>query len=329
MPFANSLLGNFDRWKERLQRRLSGTGDRLLLRHHNIYILPTAFGVMWLPVIAITYVLGIQTQSNGPVLLALLLLALLLFSPFLTYRNIVDLELRCLEPVPGFADQSILVPIIICSADSRQAIKLRWLNRGQPLSSQQIEQFPAGSKQLVLPWQPPGRGQYLPGRLLIHTTSPLGLFCCFSYWQPPVHLFVAPACLPGPVQELQQPMGTHYGLAEAVAEGSDEFQDLTPLRPEAGLQRVSWKTVARGQGWYSKRFTCEKPVATWLSPVSGLPLERALEHVCERLCQGLAKGEQLGLLLPGGCEIHPGEGELHRRECLRALAAVSAQLRQL
>ncbi|MBM5796968.1 MAG: DUF58 domain-containing protein [Cyanobacteria bacterium K_Offshore_0m_m2_072] len=328
MAFAEAPPRSWQRWQERLQQRLSGHSAQLRLHRRNLYILPTAFGGMWLLVIAITYVLGIQTKSNGPVLLGLLLLALLLLCPFLTHRNLEGLELRCLEPGPGFADQPLLMQLVARSTLPRPAVKLRWLSPGQSRSGQRVQLVPVGTSQLELAWQPPGRGMHLPGRLLIHTTAPLGLFRCWSYWQPPMQLDVAPARSPGPVQELRRPSQQRQGLPTATAEGSDDFLELSPLRPEAGLQRVAWKTVARGQGWYSKRFTGEQPSALWIAPAPGLPLEQALEHVCERLCRGLAAGEQLGLLLPGGVEIAPGEGERHRLACLRALAAVPPTLEQ-
>ena len=88
---------------------------------------------------------------------------------------------------------------------------------------------------------------------------------------------------------------------------------------------MAWKTLARGQGWYGKRFSGEQPSELWLAPAPGLPLELALEHLCERLCRGLASGERVGLVLPGNVEIAPGEGQRHRYACLEALAAVASQ----
>ena len=322
MACADPRGSLWQRWQERIQQRLSGRNAELRLHQRNLYILPSGFGGLWLLLIAGTYVLGIQTSSNGPVLLALLLLALLLLCPFLTHRNLEGLALRCREPAPGFAGEPLQVPLLARSTQPRPAVKLRWLGCGQARSQQSVQLLPAGSSALELPWQPPGRGLHRPGVLLIHTTAPLGLFRCWSYWQPPLQLAVAPARRPGPVQELHQASRERQGGGSANAEGSHDFRELSPLRPEEGLQRVAWKTLARGQGWYGKRFAAEQPSERWLAPAPGLPLERALEHLCERLCRGLAAGERLGLLLPGGVQIAPGEGERHRLVCLQALAAV-------
>ena len=189
----------------------------------------------------------------------------------------------------------------------------------------------------MVPWHPPQRGLQRPGRLLLHTTAPLGLFRCWAYWEPPLDVAIAPARRPGPVRELQRPSRGQPHAELLGGSGSDHFEELRPLRPEEGLQRVAWKTVARGQGWYGKRFAAEQAAELWLAPAAGLPAERALgddgrlrllrqalEHLCERLCRGLDAGERLGLLLGGGVEIPPGTGAAQRRRCLQALAAVPA-----
>lgn len=328
MACAEPLGSFWQRWQERIQQRLSGLGTELRLHQRNLYIMPSGFGGLWMLLITGAYVLGIQTSSNGPVLLALLLLALLLLCPFLTHRNLEGLELRCREQALGFADEPLQLQLLARSTQPRPAVKLRWLGFGQARSQQRVQLLPAGSSALEIPWQPPGRGLHRPGRLLIHTTAPLGLFRCWTYWQPPLQLAVAPARRPGPVQELDRASRERQGGSRANAEGSHDFRELSPLRPEEGLQRVAWKTLARGQGWYGKRFAAEQPSELWLAPEPGLQLELALEHLCERLCRGLAVGERLGLLLPGGVQIAPGEGECHRLACLRALAAVPPTLEQ-
>ena len=121
MAFAERPPSRWQRWQNQLQQRLSSQGLELRLHRRNLYILPTAFGAAWLLLIAIIYLLGIQSRSNGPVLLALLMLALLLLGPFLTHRNLEGLELRCLEPGPGYADTPLQIQLATRSAVPRTA----------------------------------------------------------------------------------------------------------------------------------------------------------------------------------------------------------------
>ena len=307
------------RWWHGLERRLSRREPQLHLGLRNLYIVPSTFAALWMLSGAVLYVVGINSRSNGPVLLALLQLALLLLTLFLTHLNLQGLELRLLEVGPSCADEAALLPLLVRSRQPRPGLKLRWLSPGQV---QELVHLPVGESRLVVPWQPAQRGLQRPGRLLIHTTAPLGLFRCWAYWEPPLDLAIAPARRAGPVRELQRPSRGQPSTALHGGSGSDYFEELRPLRPEEGLQRVAWKTLARGQGWYGKRFAAEQAAELWLAPAPGLPAEQALEHLCERLCRGLDAGERLGLLLDGGVEIAPGSGEAQRRRCLQALAVV-------
>jgi uncharacterized protein (DUF58 family) len=144
----------------------------------------------------------------------------------------------------------------------------------------------------------------------------LGLFRCWTYWEPPERIWVAPARTSGPVLELNP--------ADTFPQGCDDFDDLQPWREADGLQRVDWKAVARGRGWLKKQFSKPKPCELWLAPQPQLPLEQALEHLCERLCSALQQGQSVGLQLPGGTLIEPGKGSEHLDRCLKALAELPA-----
>ena len=313
-----------ERWWQGLQRRLSRRDAVLRLGLRTLYIVPSSFGGLWLLSGGVLYVVGINSRSNGPVLLALLQLGLMLLSLFLTHLNLQGLELRCVEAAPSCADEPAAVPLLALSRQSRAGVKLRWLSPHEPAQAQQLVHLPAGTTSLTVPWRPPCRGLQQPGRLLVQTTAPLGLFRCWAYWEPPLMLAIAPARRAGPVQEVRRPSRHDPSAALQGGHGSDHFEELRPLRPQEGLQRVAWKPLARGQGWYGKHFSAEQTAALWLAPAAGLPGELALEHLCERLCRGLAAGERLGLLLPNGIAIAPASGPAQQRRCLQALAAAPA-----
>lgn len=320
MRFADPLR-HLKQLQRRIERRLSRRDPLLELQRRNLYILPTGFGSLWLCGSGVLYVVGINSRSNGPVLLSHLLLALILLSLFLTHRNLEGLELRSLDPHASCADEPALLPLLCNSRRARASLSLRWL---EPTSGANalLVHLQAGRTRLELPWRPPGRGLQQPGRLLISTTAPLGLFRCWSFWEPPVQFAIAPARRRGPVQQPEQGFAQHAQQLRRQGSGSDDFQELTPLRPEEGMQRVAWKSAAKGQGLHGKRFSADQENELWLAPVAGIPLEQALEHVCERLERSLDNGARLGLVLPGGVCIHPDRGAAHRERCLIALASV-------
>ena len=292
-------------------------GEVLRLGLRNLYILPTRFGLLWLTGAALLQVVGIQTQRNGPLLLSFLLLALMLLALHLTHFNLQGLELGIGEPRPSFADGPLLYPLQLRSECRREAVQLL-VAGDDPLPSQRLE---PGTTTLALPWHCNRRGMQRPGPVLIRSTAPLGLFVCWSRWQPTRPQAVIPARLPGPVGTASTERSQRTATQEAVGshEGSEHWQDLRPHRPEDSQARLAWKALAQGRGRLSKVFRDAEGAPPLLAPAPGVPHERALEHLSAAVWQLSERGERFGLQLPDQT-IPPGQGRNHRDQCLLALA---------
>jgi len=302
-------------WPERLGRLHEGEVLHLHLR--NLYILPTRFGGLWLAGAVLLQIVGIQTQRNGPLLLSFLLLAMLLLAMHLTHANLQGLELRCGTPGAGFADGPLVYPLLVQSDSWREGIELRL--EGGPLSPP--HPLRAGANPLLLEWHCRRRGSRRPGPLLIRSTAPLGLFVCWSRWQPPLPQLVYPARRRGPVALApSQPQRPRSGpAAPARGEGSDHWHDLRPQRPEDSQSRLAWKALAQGRGRLTKLFQAEGDQPPTLTPASAVPHEQALEHLSAAVWHHSQAGEPFGLLLPAQ-RIPAGRGKEHRERCLQALA---------
>jgi uncharacterized protein (DUF58 family) len=298
-----------------LGRAHGGATLRLGLR--NLYILPTRFGLLWLVGAALLQLVGIQTQRNGPLLLSFLLLALLLLALHLTHFNLQGLELEVGEPRPGFADEQLAYPLRLSSSCRREAVSLR-LAGGEPLPPERLE---PGRTRRALPWRCNRRGLRQPGPVLIRSTAPLGLFVCWSRWQPPGSQAVIPARRPGPVgaARAEQPRGPAALELIDSRDGSEHWHDLRPHRPQDGPARLAWKALAQGRGRLSKVFHDPASEPPLLAPAAGVPHERALEHLSARVWELSARGARYGLQLPDRT-IPPGQGREHRDRCLMALA---------
>ncbi len=252
-------------------------GEHLQLGLRNLYILPTRFGWLWLSGAVLLYAVGIQTLRNGPLLLSYLMLALLLLALLLTQFNLQGLDLRCGTPAPGFVGQRLSYPIHTRSNLAREGITLQWqtgstaAGREQPAAEPQ--RIPAGSSSLELVWTPRQRGAHRPGRLVLSSTAPLGLFVCWTRWDPPVRQLIYPARRAGPVAmaggtpgEAQQAAIT----AEGGSEGSATWHDLRPHRAEDGQARLAWKALAQGRGRLSKVFRDPGGDPHLLTPAPGV-----------------------------------------------------------
>jgi hypothetical protein len=293
-------------------------GERLRLGLRNLYIIPTRFGWLWLAGVLLLLLVGIQLQSNGSLLLSYLMLGLFLLALHLTHFNLQGVELAVGEPRPGFAGSSLSYPLRLRCRSRCEGLRLAV--DGAPAGPVMV--FDPGDHRFAVAWQPQGRGLQPPGCLRLQTTAPLGLFVCWARWRPSVPQLVYPARVAGPVRLLHEavsaPAATLPVLADRL-EGSDDWRDLQPHRPEDGSSRLAWKLLAQGRGRYAKRFADPAEREPLLAPDPGVPFERALEHLSERICQLHARGLAYGLLL-GGERIPPGRGMAQRERALAALA---------
>ncbi|MFM7169581.1 MAG: hypothetical protein ACKOYH_01835 [Cyanobium sp.] len=292
---------------------------RLRLGLRNVYIVPTGLGWLWLAGLAMLLLVGVQTQANGPLLLAFLMLGLWLLALHLTHFNLHGLELAIAPPHWGFAGEAVPYPLTLHCGGGCEGLHLQWSAwpAGEPLA---VPTLRPGSHHLELPWRPPTRGLQSPGRLRLWSTAPLGLFICWTVWHPPQPQRIAPARVAGPVRELvgAVPLGERAGVVER-GEGGESWHDLRPRRPQDSSSRLAWKLLAQGRGELVKRFATAAPQALVLAPEPSLPRERALEHLSERLCRLQRQGQPYGLLWQGAV-VGPAEGLAHRDRCLLLLA---------
>ena len=290
--------------KPPLIRRQTGTQLRLGLR--NLFILPTRFGLLWLAAAGLLQLVAIQMRSNGTLLLSFLLLGLMLLAMHLTHDALNGLEMRCGQPSPGFAGQALAYPLLLTSRSPRHHLHLSLSGD----HSQDIAELPSGEQPLELLWRPNHRGLQRPGALHISTTAPLGLFVCWSRWEPATPQLIYPARRQGPV-EVDAPERRQSGL--------QEWQDLKPYRPGERLALVHWGSVAKGRPLQLKQFSDPASQRLMLRPTATVPWDQALEHLADRIWQLHHHGESYGLQLPG-LTIEPRRGPDHRDACLAALA---------
>ena len=304
---------------DRLIRRHSSPCHRLGLR--TLYILPSGFGWLWLLSCGVLFVLGVQGSSHGTLLLAYLELGLFLLAPYLTQFNLQGLELRCGQPAPGFADELLTYPVQTNSPDRRQALICRF--RGSDPNLAWSGTLEPGQQWLAIPWRPGQRGLHSPGRLRLQSSAPLGLFLCWTLWDPPTPQLIYPARRPGPVLVLAQTETSERSPCESglddQVDGSDHWRELSPHRPEEGLSRLAWKHLARRGERLSKRFGDLQPRPQLLAPDPSVPRDQALEHLSARIWQLAAQGERYGLVL-GNQTIPPDQGPAQLERCLTALA---------
>ena len=249
---------------------------------------------------------AIQTASNSTLLLAFLMLGLMLLAMFLTHDSLQGLRLSVADPQPGFAGSAVVYPLRLISRTPRQRLQCRFQG-GTPVM---VEALPIGSSVVGLSWTPRQRGWQQPPRLIVDSVAPLGLFICWTRWHPPQRQLVWPARRPGPVQE---------SSPTRVGDGLDEWMDLRPYRAGDRQSLVDRATAAKGRPLQVKRFREPQQPERILALAPGVPRERALEHLSDRIWRLHQRGEAYGLTLRG--ITRPVQrGRAHRDACLQMLA---------
>ena len=308
-------------WITRIRQRAFrfAPADRspVVLHHSRIYILPTRRG---LAVIA-TLFLMLLTSLNYALSLGLavtfLLGGLVAATLLHTFRNLAGIEIKPLAASDAFAGSDIVFSLSLAagSIDRRSvAISANGVTTTSAVTAGQL-----ATVALAVPV--PARGRIALGRVTLSSTYPLALWRGFAY----VHFPLAGIAYPAPEPSPPPLPAGDYGF-DARAQGRGDENDLAGLRDyQRGdpLQRVAWKAVARGAGWFSKAFegtASGGPVALeW----SKLPRELDTEARLSRLTAWVLAAERaarpFALALPASAFAAASDSE-HRRRVLTALA---------
>ena len=308
--------GLIARWRQRLFRGSPADRDPVVLRHSRIYILPTRRGAAMM----LTLVLMLLTSLNYGLSLGLVVtfvLTGLTASALLhTFRNLAGMEVKPLAAGDTFAGGTVAFSLaLVPGAATRLAVTL---------SAQGVRvmaDVPAGAARTVsLEVPAPRRGRVALGRVTLSSTYPLGLWKAWAY----VHFPLEGLAFPAP-ESSAPPLPLGPGGTDALARGKGEDADLAGLREyQRGdpPQRVAWKAVARGAGWYSKAFEGAGGgpiVLDWRTLPADLRVEARLSRLSAWVLGAERAARPFALSIPG-LALPASQGREHRRAALRALA---------
>ena len=165
------------------------------------------------------------------------------------------------------------------------------------------------------------RGRLALGRVTLSTDFPLGLWRGWAYVHFPVTGIVYPAPeAPAPLL----PPGLEGSDSRRSARAADaELAGLRDYHSGDPLNRIAWKAVARGAGWYTKQFEGTGGSGTlefrWAELPSGFGTEARLSRLAAWILAAEREARAFGLTLPG-VDLPAGSGAGHRRAALCALA---------
>jgi uncharacterized protein (DUF58 family) len=184
-----------------------------------------------------------------------------------------------------------------------------------------VDVGPDANVSVTIETDAPRRGRVPLGRCTIASDYPLALWRGWAY----VHFPLGGVAYPPP--ELGAPaVPENEAGPDATSAGARDEADLAGLREyQRGdpLQRVAWKAVARGSGWYTKHFDGAGGGGPVVLDFAALPRSLDTERRLERLTAWVLACERAArpyaLALPG-VRLAAGQGRSHRRAVLTALA---------
>lgn len=307
------------RYRQRLFRAAPADGERVVLRHGRIYILPTKRGLAFLGALAMTLVTSLNYSLALGFVATFLCAGLAAAGLLHTFRNLAGIELRPLAAGETFAGGALPFRIHLEGhATARFAIRL--VARGCPPVTVDVPSDAALPVTLEL--RTPRRGSIVLGRITLSSEYPLGLWRAWAY----VHFPLSGIAFPAPERDAPPlPIGaTGHDNRESTKGAEADLAGLRGYQPGDPLQRVAWKAVARGAGWYSKEFegggSGGGPVElTWQMGGGIADPERKIARLTAWVLAAERMARPFSLGLPG-VRLPPGQGREHRRKALTALA---------
>ena len=305
-------------WRQRLFRHAPADGSGITLRHARIYILPTRRGLALIATIATMLVTSLNYGLALGFVVTFVLTGLVAAALLHTFRNLAGIDVR-----PGVAGETFAGGRIAFSlqlsggARARAAVALTTRERVTHVVDVDADTLTTVTFEI----DARERGRVPLGRATLSSDYPLGLWRGWAYAHFPLEGIAFPQPEPGapplPVSQTGVDSHAHGRGDEADLSGLREYQRGDPL------QRIAWKAVARGTGWYTKAFDGAGGAGVVALDFDALPGSLSREQKLSRLTAWVLACERAGrpfsLALPG-VRIAAGQGREHRRRVLSMLA---------
>ena len=309
-----------------LQKRIPA-GREQSLTHQKIFIFPSRFGIWFLLLCLLLFILGTNYQNNLMKLLCTFLLSVFLLHLFTSYINFSRLKIKALTASPSYAGSSGQLPVWI-GYQHKKAQGIVHLSWWQQSDTEHIE-VPLSEQEntAAMPFKFEKRGIHRLNRLTLRCDYPLGLFKCWTHLDLDQQVTVYPKLQTCKIQLEQQ---LHLQDDESITShkgGNDEFYGFKDFDNSDTLSRVAWKQAAKSEKWQVKTFEQQRSTSGWLSLASSnnRQIESQLSDLSYQIVALSNENRTFGLSLPG-VELKPQSGEKHKHNCLLALATYPSNI---
>jgi uncharacterized protein (DUF58 family) len=312
-----------------LNRRMPSKNKQKLTQR-NIFILPSRFGLAFIFLIILLFILGTNYQNNLIIIMCYLFSSLFITTLFYSYFNMAGLSVSAQGTYNGYKDEKVIIPVNVSADHIKQSLTFNFMHH-QKLEVSKIYE----NKTISIPVNFNHRGKHLLNRLIISSEFPLGLFKCWTKLQFDIGIITYPKPLKctssfnniniQEYDELQETKNAHRTKGE-------DFYELKPYQKGEPLGHVAWKQVAKGNMWQTKHYSQPQNHSILLS-LTDMPsnsIEDKLSNLCYLVLKYHEAGMDFGLRLHDNTTnnlIETDSGKNHLEKCLMLLATFNSNQR--
>lgn len=248
------LRQRFVKW---LHLRFRYTGVRTL-KQNEVLVFIYQQGFLYLVLILITFIAGINYANNLILGFCFLISAILCISFYLSFKQLHAVTLAVSVDEIGRVNEAFTVKINLQQVGANpKFLNFKYTDENSSQNfesgknSKSYEQiysvlFDQKQQTVELTFIPQQRGKWTVPAIQIYSTYPLGLVRAWTYIYLTEHYWIAPEAKPLLVNSQHS---SNTGEPDL-----DEFKELRSFKIGDSLQSISWKQAARGQGLFVKQF---------------------------------------------------------------------------
>lgn len=211
------------------------------LHQREILIFIYKHGFLYLILILITFIAGINYANNLILGFCFLISAVLCISFYLTFKQLHQLQIEVYCPEIGQLGHHVVIKILIKQQDQlSRYLQIKVQNQLYQILVDQKQQ------QVELVLEASKRGKFELPRIEIFSTYPFGLVRAWTYLYIQQEIWIAP-------KSFDLVLEQQY-LSRISHDEIEEFRELRAFQEGDSFQAVSWKQMARGQGLFIKVF---------------------------------------------------------------------------
>ena len=280
----------------------------------------TSFGTTWLLATLVLFIMAANYSNNLLLFIALILLALLVNSTWLTWLNIRKLNINTLQLSPIFAQHKASINVQVSNATAKLTPGVSLSLTGEVFRHSSAAQLPLSKEKFIsasIAIKPPTRGCFSLNSLQLSTDYPLGLW----RWQKNISSAAKLWVYPTPQGKLALPkpkakQGTYLKREQG------DFSHVRTYQRGDSLNHIAWKQMARTGEVMTKEFDGGEGLRQTILSYQAIKqgdVEARLSQLCRWILDCHQKQLKYALELPNKT-IAAAQGEAHKELCLQALA---------